>query len=112
MSQFEFLVMTEKNVFAYKLFFSLNILDFNLFFTWKLHTPLPSPSSEKSHPSLPQQLPLKVEVLSNPTFLKIWLEVQPSPAERGWGVHYDISGKGGEPYMAGLEILWGDLITP
>ena len=31
-SQFEFLVMTEKNVFAYKLLLSLNISDFNLFF--------------------------------------------------------------------------------
>ena len=29
-SQFEFLVMTEKNIFAYKLFLSLNISDFNL----------------------------------------------------------------------------------
>ena len=31
-SQFELLVMTEKNIFAYKLFLSLNISDFNLFF--------------------------------------------------------------------------------
>ena len=31
-SQFEFLVMTEKNIFAYKLFLSLNISDFILFF--------------------------------------------------------------------------------
>ena len=31
-SQFEFLVMIEKNIFAYKLFLSLNISDFNLFF--------------------------------------------------------------------------------
>ena len=31
-SQFEFLVMTEKNIFAYKLFLSLNISNFNLFF--------------------------------------------------------------------------------
>ena len=31
-SQFEFLVMTEKNIFAYKLFLSLNNSDFNLFF--------------------------------------------------------------------------------
>ena len=31
-SQFEFLVMTEKNIFAYKLFLSLNISDFSLFF--------------------------------------------------------------------------------
>ena len=30
-SQFDFLVMTEKNIFAYKLFLSLNISDFNLF---------------------------------------------------------------------------------
>ena len=30
--QFEFLVMTEKNIFAYKLFLSLNISDFKLFF--------------------------------------------------------------------------------
>ena len=31
-SQFEFLVMTEKNICACKLFLSLNISDFNLFF--------------------------------------------------------------------------------
>ena len=31
-SQFEFLVMTEKNIFVYKLFLSLNISDFSLFF--------------------------------------------------------------------------------
>ena len=30
-SQFEFLVMTEKKIFAHKLFLSLNISDFNLF---------------------------------------------------------------------------------
>ena len=34
MSQFEFLVMTEKNIFAYKIFLSLNISDF--IFLWKL----------------------------------------------------------------------------
>ena len=35
--------------------------------------------------------PLKVEVLSSPSFLKIWLEVQPlPPAEKGGGcAHYD-----------------------
>ena len=47
MSQFECLVTTEKNVFAYKLFLSLNISDFNLFFIWKLKTP------EKVTPSFP-----------------------------------------------------------
>ena len=31
-SHFEFLVMTEQNIFGYKLFLSLNILDFSLFF--------------------------------------------------------------------------------
>ena len=31
-SQFEFLVMTEKNIFVYKLFLSLNISDFILFY--------------------------------------------------------------------------------
>ena len=31
-SQFEFSVMTEKNIFVYKLFLSLNISDFNIFF--------------------------------------------------------------------------------
>ena len=30
-SQFKFLVMTEKNIFAYKLFLLLNISDLNLF---------------------------------------------------------------------------------
>ena len=30
-SQFEFLVMTEKNIFVYELFLSLNISDFSLF---------------------------------------------------------------------------------
>ena len=39
-SQFEFLIMTEKNIFAYKLFSSLNISDFNFLFLWKLQPPL------------------------------------------------------------------------
>ena len=49
-SQFEFFVMTEKNIFAYKLFLSLNVSDFNLFLC------------ENCNP------PLKVEVLSRPPF--------------------------------------------
>ena len=77
--------MTEKNIFAYKLFLTLNISDFSLFFMWQLQ-PLP----EKSHPPLSQQPPLKVEALSSsPPFLKIWLEAHPPPpAERGGGAHY------------------------
>ena len=59
-SQFEFLVMTEKNIFAYKLFLSLNISDFNFLCencnsSWK-----------KSPPLFPSYPPLKVEVLSSP----------------------------------------------
>ena len=38
-SQFEFLVMTEKNIFVYKLLLLLNISDFNLFYV-KVATPL------------------------------------------------------------------------
>ena len=45
--QFEFLVMTGKNIFAYKLFLSLN--DCN--------------PPGKSHPLFPSNLPLKVEAL-------------------------------------------------
>ena len=46
--QFEFLVMTEKNIFAYKIFLSLNISG-SIFV--KIATPRPPPSPhEKSHP--------------------------------------------------------------
>ena len=40
--------MTEKNIFAYKPFLSLNTSDFNYFYI-KIATPLP----EKSHPPRP-----------------------------------------------------------
>ena len=75
--------MTEKNIFAYKLFLSLNISDFNLL------CDNCTPSRKKS-PPLSQQPPLKVEVLSSPPFLKIWLEVQPPlppPQQKGEGLH-------------------------
>ena len=65
-SQFEFLVITQKIVFAYKLFLSLNISDFNLLCD---HCTLPS---EKVTPHFPSNPPLKVEVLSSPPFFKIW----------------------------------------
>ena len=52
-SKLEFLVMTEKNIFAYKLFLSLNISNFNLFFMQKLQTFL-----KKVAPSFPAT-PLK-----------------------------------------------------
>ena len=51
-SQFGFLVITTKNIFAYKLLLSLNISDFNL-----LRDNCTPP--EKSHPPLSQQPPSK-----------------------------------------------------
>ena len=79
-SQFNFLVVTKKNIFAYKLFLSLNISDFNSFFMWKFQPP-PLKNVTSLFPSMP---PLKVEVLSIHPFLKIWLEVQPpSPSRKG-----------------------------
>ena len=51
--------------------------------------PPPPPSLEKSCSPLSQQPPLKVEVLSSPPFLKIWLETQP-PCRKGGGAHWKI----------------------
>ena len=85
-SQFEFLVMTEKNIFAYKLFLSLNILDFNLFFN-KHSNPL-----KKVTLLFCSNLTLKVEVLSSLSFFKIWRfnhppppPLPPLPSRRGEG---------------------------
>ena len=47
--------MIEKNIFAHKLFLSLNIADFNLFYV-KIATP-----PEKSHPLFPSNPPLSEE---------------------------------------------------
>ena len=52
---------------------SLYISDFNLFLYENCNPP------EKSCPLLPSNPPLKVEFLSSPPFLKIWLEAQPLP---------------------------------
>ena len=48
--------MAKENIFAYELFLSLNIPDFNLF-SVTIATPLPP---EKSHPPLSQQPPSKI----------------------------------------------------
>ena len=79
--------MTVKNIFAYKLFLSLNISYFNFLYV-KIATP-----PEKSHPLFPSNPPLKAEVLSSPPFLKTWLEAQPpSPLQKGGGgAHYALS---------------------
>ena len=69
--------MTEKNIFVYKLFLSINISDL---FVFRLH-PLPL---EKGHPMFPNNPPLKTEILSSLPFLKIWWEAQP-PCRMGGG---------------------------
>ena len=64
--------MIEKNIFVYKLFLLLNILDFSFFYI-KTATPLETKSP-----------PLKIEILSSPLFFKIWLDAQtnhPSPPQ-------------------------------
>ena len=57
-SQFEFLFMTEKNVFLYKLFLSLNISDLSFFFFVKIANP-----PEESYPLFSSNPPLKQKVL-------------------------------------------------
>ena len=87
-SQFEFLVITTKNIFAYKLFLSLNISDFNLL------CDNCTPTHWRKSPPLSQQPPLKVVVLSSLPFFKFGWRLntpplpppQPAPAERG--AHY------------------------
>ena len=51
-SQFEFLIMIEESILVYKLFLSLNILDFSLRFVLQLQSPM-----KKSPPPLSQQPP-------------------------------------------------------
>ena len=69
MSQFEFLVMTEKYIFIYN-FFVIKYFRFWFIFNIKIATQRP----EKNHPTLSQQPPLKIEVLSIPFrfFKQIW----------------------------------------
>ena len=67
--------MTKKNIFAYKLFFSVNISDFIFYVT--IATP-----HEKGHPLFPTT-PSKSWGPVKPPFLKIWLKVQPLGGGRG-----------------------------
>ena len=86
-SQFEFLVMTEQNIFLYKLFFLIKYFRFQFIFYVNIAPPL-----KKSPPFFPAT-PSKVEVLSSPPpFLQFWLEVQPCPpAERGGGMQHTMN---------------------
>ena len=75
-SQFKFLVVTEKNIFVYKPYLSLNNSDFTLFFNVKTAGPL-----KKGHPALSQQPPL------NPVKLPLFERLvggSTSPAESKW----------------------------
>ena len=74
--------MTEKIIFAYTLFLSLNISDFIFFFMWKLHPP--PPPWKKSLPSFPAT-PSKSWVPVKPPLLKTLLEVQTTQQNRGGG---------------------------
>ena len=78
--------MTEKNIFAYKLFLSLNISDFNIFLCENWSPRL------KSHPLFPSNLSPKFEVLSSTPFLKILLEAQ------RFSIHAERWGRGGAHY--------------
>ena len=85
---FEFLVMTEKNIFVYKPFLTLNV-QILIYFLRENCNPPP----EKGHPLFPSNSPLKFEVLSSPNFWKIWLAVQrpplpPIPLQNEGGAHY------------------------
>ena len=74
--------MTEKNIF--KVFLSLNISDFSLFFMYKLQPPPP----EKGHPHFPSNPLLKIEVLSAhppPRFENLVGGSTPPAAEREGG---------------------------
>ena len=60
---------------------SLNIPDYNLFFTWKLQPPW-----KRQPPLFPSNPPLKVEVLSSLPFWEFGWRLNPlSPAESGGG---------------------------
>ena len=93
-SQFEFLVITEKNIFAYKLFLSLNISDFNSFLCENCTPP------EKSHPP-PSNLPSKS-----------WGPVKPPPLFKNLvgGSTPLQNGGGGAPYVKRLFFLKNSLI--
>ena len=75
--------MTEENAFTDKLFLSLNILDFNLFFMWKLQPPW------KKSPPLSQQPLSKVWGLVKPTLFENLVRGATPPPPADWGgAHY------------------------
>ena len=77
-SQFEFLVMAEKNIFVYKLFLLLNISDFGLFFFFCKNCNIP----EKSYPFFSSN-PSKLRSCPSPPFWKFGRRF--NPPSRKWG---------------------------
>ena len=69
--------MIEENI----LFITFFVIKyFKVQFIFYVKTALPP---VKGHPLFPGNLPLKFEIMSSPTFLKIWLEVQTPSRKRG-----------------------------
>ena len=106
----ESLVMTEKNIFAYKLFLLLNISDFNFFFYVKICIHPPPPWKKPS--PLSQQPPLKVEVLSSPPFWKFCFKSNPlpHPAEKEecilWGIPQFLTRENRLMFFIYFKPLW------
>ena len=97
--------MTKKNIFVYKLFLSLNILDLNLFFMWKLQPS--SPSLEKVTCLFPSNPPLNVQILSSPSFFEnlvgcLMPPPPPSQQKGGGSAHYVVPGV---PMIMLLKVL-------
>ena len=71
-SQFKFLVMTEKNIFQILIYFNVKI----------------ATSPEKSYPLSPSNPPLKLEVLLSPPFWKFGWRFSPLPSTESRRAHY------------------------
>ena len=80
-SQFKHLVITERNIFAYKLFLSLNISDF-IFYVKIANPPCPLKKVTLLLPSNPL---LKVEVLPSPAIFEILVGGSPPPSQQKGG---------------------------
>ena len=78
-SQFEFLVMAQKNIFVYLLFSSLNLSKIQFIFYVQIATSCPSQRSSPSFPTTPLFL---IEVLSSPLFENLVGGSTPLPPSR------------------------------
>ena len=92
-SQFKLLVMTEKNIFVYKLS-CCKIFHILVYFLCKNCNP-----PKKSHPLFPSNPPLKIEILSSPPFFENLVVGSTSPAERNGG-----GGGGGAAHIMSIQV--------